>query len=61
MLKISPSRTFQELVDEIYKQLESTPWCSLVLFEFYIRRINILNGKIKNLTSDFGLKEDTYI
>ncbi len=60
MLKLNPTRTFQERVNDIYSMLERDPFCPLHLFEFYARKIHILNGKIKNLSVDYGQKEDDY-
>lgn len=54
MIKINPTLPYQERVNEIYTQLEDNAWCSLCLFELYVRRINILNSKIKNLSADLG-------
>lgn len=64
MIKVFPIRSRQEQIDELYVKLENNPWCPLKLFEFYMREINILNGKIKNLSADYGRKEgehDIYI
>lgn len=60
MLKLNPTRTFQDRVDELYACIEQDTFCKLHLFEFYMRKIHVLNGKIKNLSSDYGLKEDDY-
>lgn len=54
MIKINPTLPYQDRVNEIYTQLEANTWCSLCLFELYVRRINILNSKIKNLSADLG-------
>ena len=54
MIKINPTLPYQERVNEIYTQLEANAWCSLYLFELYVRKINILNSKIKNLSADLG-------
>lgn len=54
MIKINPTLPYQERVNEIYMQLEANAWCSLCVFELYVRRINILNSKIKNLSADLG-------
>lgn len=54
MIKINPTLPYQDRVNEIYTQLEANTWCSLWLFELYVRRINILNAKIKNLSADLG-------
>lgn len=54
MIKINPTIPYQERVNEIYTLLEDNAWCSLCVFELYVRRINILNSKIKNLSADLG-------
>jgi hypothetical protein len=47
-------------VDDIYKQLERNPWCPLEIFELKIRKINMLNSRIKNLAADMGREEGKY-
>lgn len=48
---------YREQVFHIYKQLQSSPWCSLDLFEYRMRKISVLNAKIKNKATD--IKRDT--
>lgn len=54
------TRSYQERVDDIYKQLERNPWCPLEIFELKIRKINMLNSRIKNLAADMGREEGKY-
>ena len=60
MLQLFTTRSYQERVDDIYKQLERNPWCPLEIFELKIRKINMLNSRIKNLAADMGRKEGKY-
>lgn len=60
MLQLFTTRSYQERVDDIYKQLERNPWCPLEIFELKIRKINMLNSRIKNLAADMGREEDKY-
>nr|DAL27088.1 MAG TPA_asm: hypothetical protein [Caudoviricetes sp.] len=60
MLQLSTTRSYQERVDDIYKQLERNPWCPLEIFELKIRKINMLNSRIKNLAADMGREEGKY-
>lgn len=60
MLQLFTTRSYQERVDDIYKQLERNPWCPLEIFELKIRKINILNSRIKNLAADMGREEGKY-
>lgn len=60
MLQLFTTRSYQERVDDIYKQLERNPWCPLEIFELKIRKINMLNSRIKNLTADMGREEGKY-
>lgn len=60
MLQLFTTRSYQERVDDIYKQLERNPWCPLEIFELKIRRINMLNSRIKNLAADMGREEGKY-
>ena len=60
MLKLFTTRSYQERVDDIYKQLERNPWCPLEIFELKIRKINMLNSRIKNLAADMGREEGKY-
>lgn len=57
MLQLFTTRSYQERVDDIYKQLERNPWCPLEIFELKIRKINMLNSRIKNLAADMGREE----
>ena len=54
MLQLFTTRSYQERVDDIYKQLERNPWCPLEIFDLKIRKINMLNSRIKNLAADMG-------
>ena len=60
MLHLFTTRSYQERVDDIYKQLERNPWCPLEIFELKIRKINMLNSRIKNLAADMGREEGKY-
>lgn len=60
MLQLFTTRSYQERVDDIYKQLERNPWCPLEIFELKIRKINMLNSRIKNLAADIGREEGKY-
>lgn len=60
MLQLFTTRSYQERVDDIYKQLERNPWCPLEIFELKIRKINMLNSRIKNLAADVGREEGKY-
>lgn len=60
MLQLFTTRPYQERVDDIYKQLERNPWCPLEIFELKIRKINMLNSRIKNLAADMGREEGKY-
>ena len=60
MLQLFTTRSYQERVDDIYKQLERNPWCPLEFFELKIRKINMLNSRIKNLAADMGREEGKY-
>lgn len=60
MLQLFSTRSYQERVDDIYKQLERNPWCPLEIFELKVRKINMLNSRIKNLAADMGREEGKY-
>ena len=60
MLQLFTTRSYQERVDDIYKQLERNPWCPLEIFELKIRKINMINSRIKNLAADMGREEGKY-
>lgn len=60
MLKLFSTRSYQERVNEIYKELEHNPWCPLRHFERCLRKINMLNSRIKNLSADMGREEGEY-
>lgn len=60
MLQLFTTLSYQERVDDIYKQLERNPWCPLEIFELKIRKINMLNSRIKNLAADMGREEGKY-
>ncbi|RHN93126.1 hypothetical protein DW657_09980 [Prevotella sp. AM23-5] len=60
MLQLFTTRSYQERVEDIYKQLERNPWCPLEIFELKIRKINMLNSRIKNLAADMGREEGKY-
>lgn len=51
---------YRRKVLEIYRELERNPWAPLGIFESKLRKINILNSKIKNVSSDIGKPEDEY-
>ena len=44
----------KEVVRETYKYLERNPWCSVQRFEFCMRRISVLNSKIKSITKSIN-------
>ena len=60
MLQLFTTRSYQERVADIYKQLERNPLCPLEVFELKIRKINMLNSRIKNLAADMGREEGEY-
>lgn len=60
MLQLFTTRSYQERVDDIYKQIERNPWCPLEIFELKVRKINMLNSRIKNLAADMGREEGKY-
>ena len=60
MLQLFTTQSYQDRVDEIYKQLERNPWCPMEIFELKIRKINMLNSRIKNLAADMGREEGKY-
>lgn len=60
MFQLFTTRSYQERVDDIYKQIERNPWCPLEIFELKIRKINMLNSRIKNLAADMGREEGKY-
>lgn len=60
MIQLFTTRSYQERVDDIYKQLERNPWCPLEIFELKVRKINMLNSRIKNLAADMGREEGKY-
>ena len=60
MLQLFTTRSYQERVDDMYKQLERNPWCPLEIFELKVRKINMLNSRIKNLAADMGREEGKY-
>lgn len=51
---------YRSKVLEIYRELERNPWAPLGIFESKLRKINILNSKIKNVSSDIGKPEGEY-
>lgn len=51
---------YRRKVLEIYRELERNPWAPLGIFESKLRKINILNSKIKNVSSDIGKPEGEY-
>ena len=51
---------YRRKVLEIYRELERNPWAPLGIFDSKLRKINILNSKIKNVSSDIGKPEDEY-
>lgn len=51
---------YRRKVIEIYRELERNPWAPLGIFESKLRKINILNSKIKNVSSDIGKPEGEY-
>ena len=51
---------YRRKVLEIYRELERNPWAPLGIFESKMRKINILNSKIKNVSSDIGKPEGEY-
>ena len=51
---------YRRKVLEIYRELERNPLEPLGIFESKLRKINILNSKIKNVSSDIGKPEGEY-
>lgn len=51
---------YRRKVLAIYRELERNPWAPLGIFESKLRKINILNSKIKNVSSDIGKPEGEY-
>lgn len=51
---------YRRKVLEIYRELERNPWAPFGIFESKLRKINILNSKIKNVSSDIGKPEGEY-
>ena len=60
MLRLFSTRSYREQVNEIYKLLERDGWSNLKRFEYRIRKINLLNHKIKCLAADMGKPEGKY-
>lgn len=60
MLRLFSTRSYQERVNDIYRQLERNAWCPIEIFERKIRKINMLNSRIKNLAADLGREEGEY-
>lgn len=60
MLQLFNTRSYQDRVDEMYRLLDGDSECSLELFEWRMRRIHILNLKIKQRSADLGRKEEIY-
>lgn len=57
MIKIFSTKPIQEIVAEHYAALSNDLFCSIDLFEWRVRRINILNMKIKQRSADIGYTE----
>lgn len=57
MIKIFSTKPIQEIVAEHYAALSNDLLCSIDLFEWRVRRINILNMKIKQRSADIGYTE----
>lgn len=57
MIKIFTTKPIQEIVAEHYAALSNDLLCSIELFEWRVRRINILNMKIKQRSADIGYTE----
>lgn len=57
MIKLFTTKPMQEIVAEHYAALSNDLLCSIELFEWRIRRINILNMKIKQRSVDIGYTE----
>lgn len=60
MLKLFTTRSYQDRVDSIYKEIQRNPWLPLRHLELCMRRIHILNSKIKNLSADMGREKGKY-
>lgn len=60
MLRLFTTSSYQEQVNEIYKLLIRDGWSNLKLFEWRMRKISLLNSKIKNLSADMGRVEGEY-
>lgn len=57
MIKIFTTKPIQEVVAEHYAALVNDISCSIELFEWRVRRINVLNMKIKQRSADIGYTE----
>lgn len=60
MLKLFTPHSYQERVDNIYKQLKENVWCDIKSFELKVRKIHLLNQKIRRLSADMGRVEGKY-
>lgn len=60
MLRLFTPSSYQEQVNNLYKLLNRDGWSNLKLFEWRVRKINLLNSKIKNLSADMGRAAGEY-
>ena len=60
MLRLFSTRSYQDRVNTIYKEIQRNPWLPLRQLELCMRRIHLLNAKIKNLSADMGREEGEY-
>lgn len=60
MLQLFNAKSYQDRVDNMYRLLNDDSECSLELFEWRVRKIHILNMKIKLRAADLGRKKEIY-
>lgn len=60
MLRLFTTKSYQDRVDIIYREIQRNPWLPLRQLELCMRKIHVLNAKIKNLSADMGRQEGEY-
>lgn len=58
MLKLFSTQSYQDRVNTIYEEIQRNPWLPLRCLERNMRKIHLLNSKIKNLSADMGRGDD---
>lgn len=58
MLRLFSTKTYQDRVDDVYRKLAEDVGCRLELFEWRMRKIHVLNMKIRQRSADLGRKEE---